>query len=297
MSKFGDITVFLCVAEEGSFSGAARRLLLSPSAVSKLIGRLEMRLNARLFERVAGSIRLTQEGRKFQTAGLRVIEAMAEAEESVTRSDAPVSGVLHIHTPLTIAKYLLAPLLPELLEQYPELGLEFIIGTERPDFSKQGIDVAIHSGRPTELSLIGRPLMRRPWVIAASPSYIAKYGAPQTPDDLLQLRCLNFTIRTHWNSWTFREKDGALKTIDIPRHVGSNQGELLRSMAIAGLGVVRLAEFNIAADLRAGRLVRLLDGFREKSADMLYVLYPKGRVLAPRVQAFLSFLEGHFREK
>ena len=209
MDKFGEMTVFLRVVEEGSFSGAGRRLLLSPSAVSKLIARLESRLHVRLFERIAGSIRLTQEGEKFRQASQRVVDAMAEAENAVTTADSEVSGVLHIHTPLTTAKYLIAPLLPALLERHPDLRLEFIIGTERGDFVKQGIDVAIHSGRPTELSLIGRPLMPRPWVIAAAPCYLHKHGTPRTPEQLLQHRCLNFTIRTHWNSWTFRE-DGAL---------------------------------------------------------------------------------------
>jgi DNA-binding transcriptional LysR family regulator len=294
MDKFGEMTVFLRVVEEGSFSGAGRRLLLSPSAVSKLIARLEARLNVRLFERIAGSIRLTEEGARFQRASQRVVDAMDEAESVAAATDAEVSGTLHIHTPLTTAKYLIAPLLPALMDKHPALRLEFIIGTERGDFVKQGIDVAIHSGRPTELSLIGRPLMPRPWVIAAAPSYLQTYGTPQTPDDLLRHRCLNFTIRTQWNAWTFRESDGALKTIDIPKHVGANQGELLRTLAIVGLGVVRLAEFNIAADLASGALVPLLTDYRENTDDMLYVLYPRGRVLAPRVRAFLDFLDVHF---
>lgn len=293
MDKFGEMSVFLRVVEEGSFSGAGRRLQLSPSAVSKLIARLEARLNVRLFERIAGAIRLTQEGQTFRLASQRVVDAMAQAEGSVAVAGAEVSGVLHVHTPLTTAKYLLAPLLPALLARHPHLRLEFIIGTERGDFAKQGIDVAIHSGRPTELSLVGRPLAPRPWVIAAAPVYLATHGTPLRPDDLLQHRCLTFTIRTHWNSWTFRE-DGALKTIDIPKYIGADQGELLRTLAIVGLGVVRLAEFNIADDLRAGRLVRLLDDYREKADDTLYVLYPRGRTLAPRVQAFLQFLQEHF---
>jgi DNA-binding transcriptional LysR family regulator len=158
---------------------------------------------------------------------------------------------------------------------------------------KQGIDVALHSGRPTELSLIGWPLVPRPWVIAAAPAYLARHGTPLRPDDLLAHRCLNFTIRTHWNRWTFLE-DGALKTIDIPAHVGANQGELLRALALVGVGIVRLAEFNVAADLKAGALVPLLQDFQDRTDDVIHVLYPRGRVLAPRVKAFLAFLKEHF---
>ena len=293
MDKFGELQVFLGVVAEGSFSGAGRRLGLSPSAVSKLIARLETRLDVRLFERIGGAIRLTQEGRQYRAAGQRVVEAMDEAENLAVSDERGIAGTLHIHTPLTTAKYLLAPLLPALLERHPRLRLEFIIGTDRGDFMKQGIDVALHSGRPTELSLIGWPLVPRPWVIAAAPAYLARHGTPARPDDLLRHRCLNFTIRTHWNRWTFRE-DGALKTIDIPAHIGANQGELLRTLALVGLGIVRLAEFNIAADRRSGALVALLRDFQDPNTDVIHVLYPRGRVLAPRVKAFLQFLKEHF---
>jgi len=297
MDKFGEMSVFLCVVEEGSFSAAGRRMQLSPSTVSKLIARLEARLRVRLFERIAGSIRLTQEGEIFRRGSQRVVDAMNTAEDATSAGESKVAGVLHIQTALTTAKYLLAPLLPALLERHPALRMEFKIGTTRGDFVRDGIDVAIHSGRPTELSLIARPLMRRPWVIAAAPSYLERHGVPATPDDLLKHQCLNFTVRTQWNAWTFREADGALKTIDIPKYVGADQGEMLRTLALVGLGVVRLAEFHIAADLAAGTLVPLLDDYREKADDMLYVLYTRGKVLAPRVSAFLQFLSESFSEE
>lgn len=294
MDKFGELTVFLRVVEEGSFSGAGRRLHLSPSAVSKLIARLEERLHVRLFERVAGAIRLTQEGERFRAASQRVVQAMAEAEASVNVADAEVSGVVRIHTALTTAKYLLAPRLPLLLDKHPRLHLEFDLGTERCDFIKRGIDVAIHSGRPTELTLVGRPLQLRPWVIAAAPQYLARHGIPQRPEDLLQHRCLNFTIRTQWNRWTFHE-DSGLKTIDIPNHIGANQGELLRTFALLGMGVVRLAQFHIAADLASGALVPLLSPYQERTEeDRFYLLYPQGKSLAPRVRAVVDFITAQF---
>lgn len=162
MDQYAELTVFLRVVEEGSFSAAGRKLELSPSAVSKLISRLEARLNVRLFERIAGSIRLTQEGERFQAAGERVVQAMVDAESAINVADADISGVVRIHTALTTAKYLIAPKLPLLLDKHPKLRLDFVLGTERGDFVKQGIDVAIHSGRPSELSLVGRPLMLRP---------------------------------------------------------------------------------------------------------------------------------------
>lgn len=294
MDKYAELSVFLTVVEQGSFSAAGRKLSLSPSAVSKLIGRLEARLSVRLFERIAGSIRLTQEGERFRDAGEAVVQAMTDAEDAIHVTDADISGVVRIHTALTTAKYLVAPKLPQLLDKHPRLRLDFVLGTERADFIKQGLDVAIHSGRPTELTLVGRPLMLRPWVIAAAPDYLQRFGTPERPEDLLQHRCLNFSIRTQWNRWTFHDESG-VKTIDIPNHIGSNQGELLRTLALLGLGVVRLAHFNIEADLAAGRLLPLLADFQERTEeDRFYLLYPHGRLLAPRVRAVVDFLSEQF---
>lgn len=293
MDRFDGLTVFLRVVEEGSFSGAARRLALSPSAVSKLIARLESRLGVRLFDRIAGAIRLTQEGERLRHYGQRVIDAMAEAENAVAADDLEVSGILHVHTPLTFAKYQLAPLLPEFLDRHPKLRLEFILGTARGDFMKDGIDVAIHSGLPKELPLIAKPIARRRWLIAASPSYLRRHGVPTAPDQLRAHQCLNFTVRTHWNSWSFRE-NGALKTVNVSSYIGADQGELLRTLAIEGLGVVRLAEFHISRDVREGRLIQLLAEYQDPHDDLMYVLYPHRRNPAPRLRAFLAFLDEHF---
>ena len=293
MDRFEELTVFLRVVEASSFSGAARALAMSPSAVSKLVARLEARLGVRLFDRIAGSIRLTQEGERFKVHGKRALDAIIEAESSVAATDHDVAGVLHVHTPLTFAKYVLAPLLPKFLAQHPNLRIEFILGTTRGECLRDGSDVAIHSGHPKELPLIARPIARRRWLIAAAPSYVSEHGAPTSPDELRVHRCLNFTVRTNWNSWRFRQ-DGALKTIDIPSYVGADQGELLRTLAIEGLGVVRLAEFHIGHDVRESRLIELLAEYRDPVDDLMYVLYPHRRNLAPRVRAFLDFLDEHF---
>lgn len=295
MDRFAEIQVVVSVLEEGSFSAAARQLDLSPSAVSKVIHRLEARLNVRLFERLGAMVRPTAEAETFASAGLRAIQALEYAESSVQPKQ-ELDGVVRIYTALTTAKYLIAPRLHEFADGYPKLGLEFILGTDRADFAKSGIDVAILSGRPSELSLVGKPLMMRHWVIAAAPRYLERYGTPTHPEDLLKHRCLNFTIRTHWNAWAFREEDG-LATINIQSYMGANQGELLRTLAIEGLGIVRLAQFNIAADLAEGRLIPLLQLHQKSSEDdRFYLLFPKGRTAAPRVRAVIDFLYDCLKE-
>ncbi|NYT86315.1 LysR family transcriptional regulator [Pollutimonas harenae] len=294
MDKYKEIQVFLAVVENGNFSAAARKLGLTPSSVSKTISRLEARLSVRIFDRIGGSIRLTQEGQVFQLHSQRVIDAMLEAENAVLPEGEQISGLIRVHTSLTFAKYQLAPILSLLLNQYPKLQIEFVIGTSRGNFLERDIDVAIHSGNPTEMSLVGRPLFHRRWAIAASPAYLQRHGMPQCPDDLLHHRCLNFTVRTHWNTWTFMEQ-GKSHMLTIPDGpVSADQGELLHTLALQGLGIVRLAEFHIGQDIRQGKLLELLKAYEPKTHDTMYVLYPKGRSLAPRIRAFLSFVEKHF---
>ena len=288
--KYAELVAFLCVAREGSFSAAARKLMRSPSAISKMMGRIEQRLQVRLFDRIGGRIRLTQEGERFRNGAERAVDAVTAAEDALTPQSEQLTGTLHIHTPLTVAKYLLAPLLPAFLARHPNLRVEFILGTDRGDFLQRGIDLAIHSGAPTELSLVGRALFRRCWAIAASPAYLDAHGTPSHPDELLRHRCLNFTVRTHWNAWTFVESE-RLKSYDIQGHVGADQGELLRTLALVGLGVARLAEFHIGPDIAAGRLIRILQPYQPESHDVMYALYPQGRAPAPRVKAFITFLE------
>ena len=294
MDKYTQIQVFLAVVEHGSFSAAARKLGLTPSAVSKLISRLETRLAIRLFDRIGTTIRLTQEGKALQIRAQRVVDAMQEVENAVIPEEDQIAGLIRVHTSLTFAKYQLAPLLSELLNHFPKLRIEFVIGTDRGSFLESDIDIAIHSGNPTEMSLIAKPLFLRKWAIAASPAYLKQHGTPRCPDDLLNHHCLNFTVRTHWNTWSFTDQ-GTSRMLTIPvGPVGANQGELLHSLALHGLGIVRLAEFHIGADIREGKLVELLKAFEPKTQDTMYVLYPKGRSLAPRIRAFLSFIEAHF---
>ncbi|AEC18610.1 LysR family transcriptional regulator [Pusillimonas sp. T7-7] len=294
MDKYTEIQVFLAVVENGNFSAAARKLGLTPSGISKTISRLEARLAVRFFDRIGGSIRLTQEGHAFQVRSQRVVDAMHEAENAVLPEGDQISGLIRVHTSLTFAKYQLAPILSLLLNRFPGLRVEFVIGTERGNFLERDIDVAIHSGNPTEMSLVGKPLFLRRWAIAASPAYLQRHGTPQCPDDLLRHHCLNFTVRTHWNTWTFTEH-GTSRMLTIPDGpVGADQGELLHSLALHGLGIVRLAEFHIGEDIRQGKLLELLKGFEPQAHDTMYVLYPKGRSLAPRIRVFLSFIEKHF---
>lgn len=292
MGILEDIHVFLCVLEEGSFSAAGRKLDRTPSSVSKTIQRLEKRLNVSLFERIDGQIRATSEAEILKNKGQLAVRSIDKARESLASQKDRIAGLVRIHTALTTAKYLLAPLMPKLVAQYPQLEFDFVLDSQRSDFLEQEIDIAIHSGRPVEQTLIGRPLMFRPWVIAAAPAYLEQYGTPTTPADLANHKCLNFSVRTQWNSWTFNENNTIMSAEQTP-FISANQGEFLRTLALYGMGIVRLAHFNLAEDLRQGRLIALLQNDTAQShEDQFYLLYPKRKQTA-RAKAVIDFLHEH----
>jgi DNA-binding transcriptional LysR family regulator len=281
-----DIAVFVQVAEDGDFSAAARTLALTPSTISKSIARLEDHLGRRLLHRSSRSMRLTPEGQSFLDAAHRVLDAVEEAEAVVS---ATPSGTLRVRSVPTFARYQVAPLMPTFRRLYPKLRVEFVLSNERTAFLDDGADVAIASGDLPSSSLIARRIASSRWIICASPAYLAEHGMPTSPDDLDRHECLNFLMATKWNSWST-----AGTGLNTEGGILANQGDMLLALARAGAGIVRLAEFHISDDLKAGRLVALFPEHQDRAEEPIYVLYQDKRNLSPRIRVFLTFLQEAF---
>jgi DNA-binding transcriptional LysR family regulator len=281
-----DIAVFVQVAEDGDFSAAARTLALTPSTISKSIARLEDHLGRRLLHRSSRSMRLTPEGQSFLDAAHRVLDAVEEAEAVVS---ATPSGTLRVRSVPTFARYQVAPLMPAFRRLYPKLRVEFVLSNERTAFLDDGADVAIASGDLPSSSLIARRIASSRWIICASPAYLAEHGMPTSPDDLDRHECLNFLMATKWNSWST-----AGTGLNTEGGILANQGDMLLALARAGAGIVRLAEFHISDDLKAGRLVTLFPEHQDRAEEPIYVLYQDKRNLSPRIRVFLTFLQEAF---
>jgi DNA-binding transcriptional LysR family regulator len=281
-----DIAVFVQVAEDGDFSAAARTLTLTPSTISKSIARLEDHLGRRLLHRSSRSMRLTPEGQSFLDAAHRVLDAVEEAEAVVS---ATPSGTLRVRSVPTFARYQVAPLMPAFRRLYPKLRVEFVLSNERTAFLDDGADVAIASGDLPSSSLIARRIASSRWIICASPAYLAEHGTPTSPDDLDRHECLNFLMATKWNSWST-----AGTGLNTEGGILANQGDMLLALARAGAGIVRLAEFHISDDLKAGRLVTLFPEHQDRAEEPIYVLYQDKRNLSPRIRVFLTFLQEAF---
>lgn len=294
MSIAGEMEVFVRVVDAGGFTPAARALGMTPSAISKLISRLEDRLGARLFQRTTRRLSLTEEGAAFHLHASRIVQDIADAERAVTHmSDAP-RGLLRVSAAVTFGLHQIQPLVPEFLDRYPEVRLELNLSDVFVDLVQEGYDVAIRGGPLSDASLVARKLGDFGRPVVAAPDYIERHGKPKTPDDLAKHNCIAF-VHPQLNQWPFRDpRTGADKTVQVRGNVAANNGETVLQMALLGVGIARLSEFSIGHAIKAGQLVPLLQEYDSRDRLLISAVYPTRRHLPPKVTAFVDFLAKKF---
>lgn len=293
MDRLDAMEAFVRVAEIGSFSGAAHRLGISKSVVSRQISGLETRLGARLFHRTTRSLSLTEVGQAYLERCLRILSDIEEADGSVSALQATPRGRLRVNAPMSFAIHHLAPLIPVFLERFPEVDLDMEMNDRYVNLIEEGFDLAVRIGRLEDSSLIARQLAPSRLVLCASPDYLRRHGRPETPEDLAKHCCLTYSARTAASEWRFQDGQGKRWTVEIKGRLRANNGDLLRQAALAGIGLVRLPTFLCGRDLQAGRLVSLLTQYVPQ--DMaIHAVYPHNRHLSPKVRAFVDFLAGEF---
>jgi DNA-binding transcriptional LysR family regulator len=290
INRSGEIEVFVRVVEAGSFSAAARELRMTPSAVSKLIARLEARLGARLVSRSTRKLQLTPEGSAFYDSGLRILADMAAAEREAAAGAAP-RGRLRVNSYVPFGVHRLIPLLPRFLERYPEISVDLVLTDSVIDLMAERADVAIRAGPLGESRLVARKLGQSPVVVVAAPSYLGMHGTPLAPVDLDRHNRMGFGFVRHLDGWPFLDVDGRAVMVPITGNTLVSDGEAMRLMTLAGGGISRLARWHVADDIEAGRLVPLLEAFNPGDEEVTHAVYVgQGRHLPARVRAFLDFL-------
>ena len=292
MDRIAEFQVYVAVAESGSFSAAARTLRMSPSAVSKLIARIEDRTKVRLFDRSTKAAILTREGEAFLQTIQRAIDAMEEVDSVADTLTHVPHGTLRIHTMPSFATYQLAPLLPEFMARYPDLDLQFRLGPKFVGLSDD-MDLAIQFGSLADSSLVARKIAVSRRILCASPAYLAQHGTPQHPDELQAHRLLNYSMPGR-ETWPFFEA-GAVSHLQVRSKISADQADVLLELALAGAGIVRLPEFHIIEHCRNGRLLPLLTAFSQPEA--IYALFRTRRNLSLRLKVFIDFVENKLRGK
>lgn len=293
MDRFGEMETFVRVVESGSFSSAARDLHMTPSAVSKMIGRLEDRLGVRLLSRTTRKLSLTEEGRVFFQRITPILSEVAEAEETVSLSTAEARGVLKVNASTAFGQYQIVPLIPAMLERYPSLQVQLTMTDSIVNLVEEGFDVSIRIGTLTDSSLIARKLGVAHRVLVASPAYLERHGVPKCPIDLEQHQCLKLSIPTSLNKWEFVLADGP-RTVEVSGRFEADNAIALHEAALAGMGLFRAATFVVGDDIKAGRLVQVLQEYEISGDPGIFVVWPHNRNLSAKVRAFVDTLVDAF---
>jgi DNA-binding transcriptional LysR family regulator len=294
INRSGEMEVFVSVVERGGFSAAATVRRMTPSAVSKLVARLEARLGVRLVNRSTRRLQLTPEGCAFYERSIAILADIAEAERQASSGE-EAAGRIRINTSGSFGNHVLAPLVPAFMALHPAVTLEIAHTDKVIDLMEERADVAVRAGPLKSSSLIARKLGATGKIIVASPGYLRRHGEPRTVADLRRHCRIGFSYARAIEGWPIRES-GETVTIPITPGIQVADGEAMRHLALSGAGLARLAAFTVRADIEAGRLVPVLEEANPGDLEEFYALYiGQGGPLPARVRALLDFLASHVR--
>lgn len=286
--RTAEMTTFLAVACGGSLSAAARELALTPSAVSRIVTRLEQRLGVRLLVRSTRQLRLTSEGEAYALAARRILQDLQDTESSIASRGSP-SGKVKISTATAHSRLTIVPLLKEFLQRYPDISLEIDVSDQIRDVHAGEVDVAIRFGPLPDSGLHARKLGETGRVVLASPEYLARAGVPQTPADLDQHNCLDFSFRRFESGWPFCQQQQVYFR-QVRGNVIANNGETLVELALQGVGITRVGRFHVQQQLANGQLVALLESYNPQDKEAIHAVFIGGHSMPARVRVLVDYL-------
>ncbi|MDK1488886.1 LysR family transcriptional regulator [Sinorhizobium sp. 7-81] len=291
-NRAGEMEVFVAAAELRSFSAAGRRLKLSPSAVSKLVSRIEDRLGTRLVMRSTRMLQLTPEGEIYLQRAQRILAAIAETEQVVAGGGRALPrGPLRVNASVGFGERYILPLAAEFLARYPDVQLDLSLNDGIIDLIEERTDVAIRSGPMRDSSLKARKLLDSRQVIVAAPRYLEAHGVPRTPDDLAQHNCFTFNFRRSLDGWPFRDPGSSNVYVrPVTGNMQANSGAIVRNLCLSGLGLGRVGQFHVQPDIDADRLVPVLEDYNPEDMERVHAVYAGHEHLAARIRAFIDFL-------
>ena len=294
VNRSGEMEAFVQVVERGGFSAAARALGMTPSAVSKLVARLESRLAVQLVHRSTRKLTLTPEGQQFHERSVRVLADLDEAERCAASGAAP-RGRVSINASLPFGHHVLLPLMPRFLELHPQVTVDVSLTYRVVDLIDERTDIAVRWGQLPSSDLVARRLGETGQAIVAAPAYLARYGTPHTPQELEAHNRLGTHYRRAVSGWPL-SVDGQAVEIPIVGNMRVGDGAALRRLVLDGVGLGRLSLYHVQADIDAGRLVKVMEEFNPHEMEPIHAVYlGKAGRLPARVRAMLDFLVAHVK--
>jgi DNA-binding transcriptional LysR family regulator len=293
MDRFEAMRVFSQVVEQGAFSKAAEHLGLSTTAASRHVAELEAHLQTRLLNRTTRRVSLTESGRAFYERCIQLLADLDEAEQEASRAAVVPRGTIKLTAPVNFGVRHLASAIADFLAEHAEVRFDVSLSDRIVDLVEEGFDLGIRVGTTGAEHIVARRLGDTRVVPCASPEYLARRGAPQTPEDLAQHDCFTYEYVTPKNVWRFRDPQGGERAVRVSGRLHSNNGDLLAVAATRGAGVVFEPAFIVGPDVRAGRLVPLLQDYVPAPAP-IYAVYPSRKHLSAKVRRFVEFLIERF---
>jgi LysR family transcriptional regulator, transcriptional activator for dmlA len=289
MDAISDFEIFRAIVESGGISAAADALQSSPPAVSRRLASLEEKLGVRLAERQSRRFRLTDEGSLLYERSCFILEQIREAEAEVASRGGSARGILRVGAPCEFGFRHIAGLMASFSQKHPALDAHLTLSDAGLEVGADGFDLVFRFGLPDDIGMIARRVASTPRVLCGSPGYLAKYGVPTTPADLVDHKCLRFSRRHRlMDLWTFA-KDGEEYAVRVGGSLSSANGDVLHAWASAGKGLSLEAHWDVAEELASGNLVQVLSDYQTRNLE-LYAVFAPGKTIIPRIRLFVDYV-------
>jgi len=285
-----EMKTYVEVVKFSNFTLAAKSLNITKQLVSRRIMAMEQNLGVRLLNRTTRKLSITEVGRVFYARCMQILQAIDEATQEITDQSSELRGLLRITAPVSFASMLLSPALNAFMLQHPLLDVSLDADNRTVDIIGEGYDIAIRITGQPDAGLIARKLDASPLIYCCSPSYVAQNGTPDNPRALRTHRCISQTSA----EWIFKQ-EGEMIKMPIHAVLRSNQGEVMREAAIAGLGITGLPKFYVAEALNNGDLIQILHDFTPDFGN-IYAMYPQHKQSSRMVRTFADHLQDWFKQ-
>jgi len=287
MDRLEAMSVLLAVSEAGSISAASRKLRMPLATISRKVSELEAHLNVRLLMRSSRKITLTDAGQSFVAASRRILQELGEAEREVSAKQKLLKGELVLSAPIALGRLHLLPVVIDFLKDHPSIDVRMMLVDRRLNMIEDHIDIGLRVGDLHDFSLVVKKVGTVRRVVCASPDYLKRRGMPKTPDELKDHDCITFENTLSAQTWSINVGKTE-KPFPIHSRLVVSTAEAATDAAVAGIGLTRMLDYQIAAQLRDGTLKLVLESFRS-SPKPVHLIYEGGRHLPLKIRTFLDY--------
>jgi DNA-binding transcriptional LysR family regulator len=291
MDRLEAMAVFVAAADEGSLSGAGRRLRMPLPSVSRKLADLERQLGTRLMTRTTRQLSLTDAGRDYLSACRDILERVDEADRTVVGVHANPRGELVVAAPLVFGRLHVLPVVAGYLERHAEVNVRLLLSDRNANLIEDHVDVAVRIGALPDSGLTARTVGLITRVVCASPVYLEQHGVPNTPDDLRVHQCVTFEGLASSSAWSFSDPSGT-RRVPIRSRLVVNTADAAIAAAERGVGITRVLSYQVAEQIRRGTLKRLLDSYEPEGVPVSLLYVRQGRLPA-KTRAFVEWAAAH----